>query len=413
VNITFVACCAPRPHNPTMGLFVHEMAKACAAAGHRITVLVPVRVFPDTRLFRALIDPHRWRHVPRNLRAWVNLWRGATGCMNIEGVAYDYRRYVTLPWTNRSLKDAGVLTDRWKPALTRFAADQRPAIVIGHFLETGPLAAAIAAGSAPWAVYAHEDLDTFAQRFGLDVVRACCAGARAVFANSARTAAQLKASLAPDTAIHTAPLGLSATFLNAPPAADYDGRVFHLVYVSRFVERKNHAVLVRAAAAWREAAHSPPLDVTLVGDNSPERAPVERLIRELRLTGQVRIVSATSPHVIRETLLGAHGFIFPSRFESFGIVGLEAAALGLPLATGPHIGFTQDLAQAGWQLPTFDVESPADCLRTIHAMVEHYRRRRAEAVALQQYVRATYHWSRCVATLLANLAPPPSTPLRQ
>ncbi len=407
MNITFIAFCAPRPKNPTMGLFVHEMAKACADAGHRITVLVPVRVFPDTRLFRTMLDPRRWRQIRRHLRAWVGLWHNARGTLHRDGVRYDYTRYVTMPWTNRANRDADVLVARRQAWLARHVVERRPAVIVGHFLETAPLAVALAAASsARWALYAHEDIDEFTQRFGPTRVCQLCADADAIFANSTRTKNQLHVSLGSRDSIHVAHLGLSEAFLKATPAPAFDGDRFQLIYVSRFTPRKNHAVLVRAIAAWRDADGAIPLKLTLVGDDSPERGPVERLILDLRLGAHVRVVSATTPRIILNALRQSHGFLFPSRFESFGIVGLEAAALGLPIATGPQIGFATELAIDGWHLPTFDVESPPDCLRAIRNMVDRYADCRAEAMALREHVRATYGWANCVSTLLAHLAPP-------
>ncbi len=407
MNIAFVAFCAPRPADRTIGLFVHEMAKACVAAGHRVTVLVPVRVFPDTRLFRALLDPRRWRDVRRNLRAWTALWRGARGIVDHEGVRYCYTRYATLPRTNRAARDAAILTRRRRTWIAHCAATERPDVVVGHFLETAPLAGALAAGaSAQWALYVHEDVTEFAARHGTAFTRASCRGPDALFANSRRTESQLRAASGRPDAVHVTHLGLTEEFLRSPSAAPFDGATFRLAYVSRFRPRKNHAVLLHAAAAWRDASPATPLALTLVGDDGPERGPMEELIRELHLDAEVRIAPATSLTAIRDVLLQSHGFFFPSHFESFGIVGLEAAALGMPLATGPDIGFTQDLAHAGWSIPTFDVESPVDCLRAMRDMLANYTQRRAEAAAIQAYVRTAFRWSTCVSAMLEHLAEP-------
>ena len=95
----------------------------------------------------------------------------------------------------------------------------------------------------------------------------------------------------------------------------------------RLVPKKGFDLLVQA---WARVAGSVGVPLVIAGDG-PERPALERLARSLRVEGSVRFVGAV-PH---ERLLGlmeaAVLCVVPSRQEPYGIVLVEAQALGTPL----------------------------------------------------------------------------------
>jgi len=104
-----------------------------------------------------------------------------------------------------------------------------------------------------------------------------------------------------------------------------DENAFVIGHVGRMVQVKNHQFLVRVA----KALHSflPNLMVLLVGDG-PLRTEIERSAEQEGL-GSI-FVFAGERSDIPPLLHAMDVFVFPSEYEGFGLVVLEALASGLP-----------------------------------------------------------------------------------
>lgn len=111
----------------------------------------------------------------------------------------------------------------------------------------------------------------------------------------------------------------------APRAATAAGKL-RALFVGSLGQRKGLSYLFAAARQLR-----PAVELTVIGARPLVACPA--LAREL---AQVRWIP-TCPH--REVLaeMANHDvFVFPSLFEGFGLVLLEAMAMGLPIITTPH-----------------------------------------------------------------------------
>jgi glycosyltransferase involved in cell wall biosynthesis len=121
-----------------------------------------------------------------------------------------------------------------------------------------------------------------------------------------------------------------------PPAACDDGpRVDpnHVVYIGRLEPLKGPALAVAAVAAAARAM-SRPLRLTIAGEGSG-RHDVQLAIERLTggVLGEVRLAGRLDPAGCAELLAGAALLVVPSVWpEPFGLVGLEAAAQGVPVA---------------------------------------------------------------------------------
>ncbi|MCA9240043.1 MAG: glycosyltransferase [Planctomycetales bacterium] len=99
-----------------------------------------------------------------------------------------------------------------------------------------------------------------------------------------------------------------------------------IVHVGSFSRRKNHPVLLRAFRLVLDAI--PRARLVLVGEG-PERAAIEALIQELRLTESVRVLGLRNDvHAVMQT---AEVFLFPSITEGLSLALMEAHAVGLPV----------------------------------------------------------------------------------
>ena len=115
-----------------------------------------------------------------------------------------------------------------------------------------------------------------------------------------------------------------------------DGKLV-LGAIGRLYWIKNQDALVRAFA---EAD----LDATLVLVGPGDRAPLERLAAELGIRGRV-LLTGPRPDV-RELLASFDAFVHPAIAESFGMVIIEAMAMGLPVMSTP-VGIAPDVIEAG------------------------------------------------------------------
>ena len=97
--------------------------------------------------------------------------------------------------------------------------------------------------------------------------------------------------------------------------------------VGTLIPIKGHATLIRAAAAL--AAEFPDLQWEIIGDG-PERARLQGLCAQLRITEKVRFLGRQSRKQVAAAMQRCTLFALPSRYEGLGCVYLEAMSTGKP-----------------------------------------------------------------------------------
>ena len=112
------------------------------------------------------------------------------------------------------------------------------------------------------------------------------------------------------------------------PARDRLGGVF--ISVGRLVHVKNQAAILQGFARFLREEDSE-AKLRLVGDG-PDRDKLAGLIQELGLEDSAELTGNLGREKIREALLAADAFVFPSAVESFGVALMEALCCGLPCA---------------------------------------------------------------------------------
>lgn len=175
--------------------------------------------------------------------------------------------------------------------------------------------------------------------------------------------------------------------------------ILRVVGVGRLVHKKGFDLLLHAVAAMRRDGFE--LTLALAG-SGPEKSALERLCRELKLEDVVTFLGWQDNIVT--CLSQADVFVLPSRDEPFGIVCLEAMALGVPIIATRTDGPSEILDEQTAIL--IDVEDPlalASALQLVASEPEQARRR---AVAAQQHFEHCYSEAAVVTqylTLYANL----------
>jgi glycosyltransferase involved in cell wall biosynthesis len=163
-----------------------------------------------------------------------------------------------------------------------------------------------------------------------------------------------------DKPVIVTPLAVGADFhlASRPPPPRPQVRPY-VLFVGQRGTYKNFTVLARA---FRDIAHEfPRLDLLCVG-GGPFTADEAAGLGELLVSGRVRqthVPDAALPNIYRD----ARCFVFPSRYEGFGLPALEAMAAGCPVIVADNDCLAEVVADAAVRFDADDFEALAELLR--------------------------------------------------
>lgn len=133
-----------------------------------------------------------------------------------------------------------------------------------------------------------------------------------------------------------------------------------LVTTGRLVGLKGHHYAIRAFKKVLEKNQNLKIRYDFIGDG-PLKEELTSLIKELNLQNVVFLLGALTKEQIVETLQQSHIFVLPSVTETFGMVLLEAQAVGLPVIVS-RVGSTNQAivdGKSGYLVPVGDVDGLA------------------------------------------------------
>ncbi len=135
----------------------------------------------------------------------------------------------------------------------------------------------------------------------------------------------------PKDRVHAIPLGFEAVSFGPSPDATLHRGPLRIAFAGRFTRVKGADLLADALAAL--AARGLPFECRIAAARADGDAQmIARLGRHATLLGKV-------PHgELAELYRWADILVMPSRFDSFGLVLLEALACGLPVLASDHVG---------------------------------------------------------------------------
>jgi D-inositol-3-phosphate glycosyltransferase len=140
-----------------------------------------------------------------------------------------------------------------------------------------------------------------------------------------------------------------------------------LLYVGRFDPLKGLNTLLEAMTYLR---NHPRIRLVVVGgdgENSPEYQALTEKIKRLAIEENVMFVGRVDQHNLPPYYSAADVLVMPSRYESFGMVGLEALACGIPVVATP-VGAVDSLvrkARAGRIVSDPSPRSLADGIQSV------------------------------------------------
>ncbi|GIH12868.1 glycosyltransferase family 4 protein [Rugosimonospora africana] len=207
----------------------------------------------------------------------------------------------------------------------------------------------------------------------------------------------------PEDRIEVIPNGVDAPIWRAEPRAVAAARARFAAggpligFAGRLVYEKGVQHLVHALPELSD--RHPGLRVVIAGDG-PHKGELESEIHRLRLGGQVNFAGFVGDD-LPATFAASDAVVVPSIYEPFGMVALEAAAAGAPLAVSSTGGLAE-IVQPGVTGVTFPAKNPNALAAAVTSLLADGPAARRMARQARAMVRARYGWSaiadRTVAT---------------
>lgn len=172
-------------------------------------------------------------------------------------------------------------------------------------------------------------------------------------------------------------------FLTAPlqPRRDNDG--FTFVSVALLFEKKGFDILLRAFA---QAFLDNPSVRLEIGGDGPERGKLASLTHTLGLDARVRFLGVLGREDVVATLAAADALALGSHYETFGVIVVEALALGKPVVAtrcgGPESIVTPE---DGILVETGNVAALAAGLRELYRARDGYQAEAIRARCARRY----------------------------
>lgn len=196
---------------------------------------------------------------------------------------------------------------------------------------------------------------------------------------------------------------------DARRALGFDANKSLFLFVGRIEPLKAVDTIVQAIDLIQRgcAAMLPSLQVAIIGGNPDDNADQElahlkSLVERYGLSDTIRFLGAKSHQQLPAYYAAATAVIVPSDYESFGMVALEAMAMGTPVIASEvgGLAFLVKDGETGFHIPVRDPRSLAKHMITLSAKpaIRDMLGNNAVAVA-QQYL-----WSRIADRLLETFA---------
>ncbi len=167
----------------------------------------------------------------------------------------------------------------------------------------------------------------------------------------------------------------------------------YVLYLGGFDVRKNVGTLLKAWAQMRQRPHLRDVKLVLAGqwpthDTRFTPAP-QRIAAQLKIEEEVLYTGWVAEKDKPALYSGAQIFVFPSRYEGFGLPVLEAMACGTPVITANTSSFPEVVGSAG---PLLDPDDPAQWATEMADLLTDTERRQAlRQAALAQAGRFSWH----------------------
>ncbi|MGW1062656.1 glycosyltransferase family 4 protein, partial [Micromonospora rubida] len=181
-----------------------------------------------------------------------------------------------------------------------------------------------------------------------------------------------------------------------------------VTFAGRLVYEKGVQHLLAGLPRLRE--RHPGLRAVIVGDG-PYKSALEAEVHRLGLGGVVSMPGFLGGTDLPAVMAASDCFAVPSIYEPFGMVALEGAAAGAPLAVAATGGLAE-IIEPGVTGMTFAPQDPDGLTEAVHALLSDRERARVLARRARAMVHEQYGWAaiarRTATTYAAAIAKAPA-----
>jgi len=163
-----------------------------------------------------------------------------------------------------------------------------------------------------------------------------------------------------------------------------------LLCVGTYAAHKGHDVLLEALAILKAASPSP-IRLTIAGARGATFDATEVLIERLGLRGIVDLRLSRPHSEVVDLMANADIFVLPSLREAFGLVVVEAGAMGLPVIAS-RVGGVPEIIDDGVHGRLVEPGDSKALANAIRGMIEHPSQAAEYGAALQDRVRHQFTW---------------------
>jgi len=162
----------------------------------------------------------------------------------------------------------------------------------------------------------------------------------------------------------------------------------YLLTVGALRPRKN---LEGALVAFEQLAGHDDLELVVAGGRGWDDAELLDRLRRSPAAGRIRLTGRVSDADLAELYRGAECFLFPSRYEGFGLPPLEAMACGAPVVSSDRTSMPEVVGDAAVLVHPDDADGLVAAVEAVLASPE----RRAELSERGRRRAAAFTWERC------------------
>ena len=180
---------------------------------------------------------------------------------------------------------------------------------------------------------------------------------------------------------------VSQQFLNYELPLTRNNNCFNFINIGLMNENKKQANILHAFA--ETCKRYPDARLTLGGDG-PERPQLQQLTNDLGITGKVKFTGLLSREQVLSEVANADVFVLSSRYETFGVVVIEALALGKPVIATRCGGPESILRKEdGILIPLNDINALAVAMRQLLENRTDYDSAEIREACRERYSEAT------------------------
>jgi glycosyltransferase involved in cell wall biosynthesis len=167
-------------------------------------------------------------------------------------------------------------------------------------------------------------------------------------------------------------------------ASREEGGVRRLLTVGHLTKGKRIDVLLAVMRGILNERDGVRLDI--VGDG-PERGELERKARELGVAESVTFTGFRQKEEVAEYYARADCFLFPSGYDIWGLVLVEAMAAGVPCVSSVDAGATRDLIEDGRTGFAVDFSGPGEATERVRRLLDDAGLAKSIGQAAREFIR--------------------------